>query len=47
VAKSLPTLANTFCVKMPFSCAAQISFETAIQAFIHAVLVAIRADSQK
>jgi hypothetical protein len=28
--KSLPTLANYFCVKMPFSCAAHFSFETAI-----------------
>jgi hypothetical protein len=41
--KSLPTLANTFGVKMPFSCAAHFPFEIAISAFIYAVYVVIHA----
>jgi len=45
--KSLPTLANTFGVKIPFSCAAHFSFETVISPFIHAISVAIRGDRQK
>jgi hypothetical protein len=45
--KSLPTLANTFGVKMPFSCATHFSFSTAFSPFIHAVSVAIHEDSQK
>ena len=45
--KSLPTLANTFCVKMPFSCAANLFQKTAISPCIHAVSVVICGVCQK
>ena len=45
--KSLPTLANTFSVKMPFSCATMDFFKTAFPPLFIAVSVVVCGDCQK